>query len=93
MPTDDRSVRLGRFALREEGESITGYYAAPETMDGAFLLFSVPRHVAEVPGVKDAIFTFGRRIISEMVFEVTGVRPTWPEGPQPAPEHERSGRA
>lgn len=85
--------KVGRLALREEGEWINGYYAMPDTMDGAVLLFSVKRAAAMHSGVKEKVLALGRQIVGEILFEATGVRPTWPNPPEPAPEHERAGRA
>jgi hypothetical protein len=85
--------QIGRFALREEGDLVNAYYAMPETMEGAILLFSVKRGAAMLPGVKEKVLALGRQIVGEIIFDVTGTRLSWPNEPQPAPEHERSGRA
>jgi hypothetical protein len=85
--------KIGRLAIREEGESINAYYAMPGTMEGAILLFSVSRAAAMRPSVKEKILALGKQIVEEILYEAIGERPTWPDGPEPAPEHERAGRA
>jgi len=82
--------KIGRLALRHEGNRVNAYYAMPKTMIDGLLLFSVDARAAGYPSVHERILDLGRQIVGEIVFEATGIRPVW-GGPQPAPEHERSG--
>ena len=84
--------QIGRLAIREEVLWVNTYYAMPGTMEGAILIASVRRTAAERPGVLDAFKDLGRAIVSEIVFEESGMRPVW-GGEKRAPEHERAGKA
>lgn len=86
------SEQIGRLAFREEGENWTAYWAQPGTMEGAIQLGQIKlRFVAERER-KDAFIALMRAAMSDMIEEATGIRPVWPDNPQPAPEHERAGR-
>lgn len=87
--------KIGRLALRHEGKWWNAYYALPDTMKGAIPLGSIA--MAFVEGSerqeqrKDQFIEFMRQCVSDILEERVGARPEWPDGPQPAPEHERSG--
>lgn len=90
--------KMGRLALRREGKWWTAYYAMPETMNGALPLGRIrmtmvegplPRHQRNKKGFMDLM----REAVSDLIEDSIGVRPQWPDGPQPAPEHERAGEA
>ena len=85
--------QVGRLAMRHEGESWNAYYALPGSMDGAIFLGAI-RMGAVVSNAerKQAFIEMMRDIVSDIIEEQTGYRPTW-GGPQTAPEHERSGSA
>jgi hypothetical protein len=42
---------------------------------------------------KTAFIALMREAVGDIFEEELGLRPEWPEGVQPAPEHERSGSA
>lgn len=84
--------QIGRLAIRDEGSAVNAYYAKPNTMEDATLLFSVNAEAAKRPGVREKMLELGRQIVGEIIFEITGVRPVW-GGPEGAPEHERAGHA
>jgi len=85
-------TKIGRLALRHEGANWNAYYALPGTMAGAIFLGSIAmRFVDGKPDRKDAFIAFMREAVSDLVEELTGQRPTWPEGPHAAPENERAG--
>lgn len=84
--------QIGRLAVRDEGSFVAAYYAMPDTMTDAKLLFTVDRNAANYPGVRDRILDLGRQIVGEIIFDITGHRPTW-GGPETAPEHERAGHS
>jgi hypothetical protein len=89
-----KSQKVGRLALREEGENWNAYYAMPDTMDGALPLGSIKIGFAKRSDTtKRAFIDLMRECVADVIEDATGVRPTWPEGIQPAPEHERSGNA
>jgi hypothetical protein len=86
-------AQVGRLALRHEGDNWNAYYALPDTMEKPIFLGSI--HMGAVtsnPARKQAFMDMMRDIVSDIIEEHTGIRPTW-GGPQSAPEHERSGAA
>lgn len=86
--------KIGRLALRHEGNYWNAYYAMPDTMDGSILLGSIAmRFVTGNIERKNAFMDMMRGAVSDILEEQTGARPTWPDGPQRAPESERSGHA
>jgi hypothetical protein len=87
-------TQVGRLAMRREGEMWIAYYAMPDTMAGAILLGSIAIVAVETnPDRKEAFMALMRDFVSDLIEERGGTRPTWPDGPQPAPQAERSGRA
>lgn len=91
---DDKTVKVGRLALREEGKFWNAYYALPDSMEDAILLGSIAmRFVAGNQERKDTFMGLMRESVSDILEEQTGHRPTWPDGPQRAPEHERAGHS
>lgn len=89
MPTEPQ-VKVGRLAFREEGDLWVAYYAKPDTMDGALYLGSVRMAIiTREPKRKEQFIGLMREAVADVLEDRTGVRPKWPEGIQPAPEHER----
>lgn len=85
--------QIGRLAMRMEGDRWNAYYALPETMKDPIFLGSIRMGaVADNPTRKQAFMDMMRDIVSEIIEDETGIRPQW-GGPEPAPEHERSGSA
>jgi hypothetical protein len=92
MPTPPVQ-KVGRLAMREEGKLWCAYYAEPGTMKGAIFLGSIRlAFVLRDPQRKSAFMNLMRDGVADILEDATGLRPTWPEGPQAAPEHERGGR-
>jgi hypothetical protein len=86
--------QIGRLAMRQEGGNWTAYYALPDTMADAVFLGSIRlAAVTGNPERKQAFMDMMRDLVSDIIEEKTGVRPIWPNEPQPAPEHERAGSA
>lgn len=90
--------KVGRLALRREGKWWAAYYAMPNTMNGALPLGRIRMSMVEGGTTahhrnKDSFMGLMREAVGDLIEEATGVRPSWPDGPQPAPEHERSGEA
>jgi hypothetical protein len=84
--------KIGRLALRVEGTMWNAYYASPDTMAGAILLGSIAIRFVETQERKDAFMALMREAVSDILEEIAGERPIWPEPHgQPAPERERSG--
>lgn len=87
------AVKIGRLAMREEGENWNAYYAMPETMEGAIYLGSIRLALVARKDRKRRFMALMRECVSDIIEQTAGVRPTWPDGEQPAPEHERAGKA
>lgn len=88
-----QQTQVGRLALRHEGDLWNAYYALPGTMEGAIFLGSI-RMAAVVasPARKQAFMDLMRDVVTDVIQEKTGLRPTW-GGPETAPEHEIGGSA
>ena len=86
--------KVGRLAMHHEGPNWNAYYALPDSMLGAIFLGSIAmKFVADKPERKYLFICLMREAVSDLLEELTGHRPTWPDGVQPAPEHERSGNS
>jgi hypothetical protein len=88
-----KKQQIGRLAVRTEGNFVNAYYAMPNTMDGALMLFGVSRAAAEYPGVRDKVIELGQAIVTSILHDITGEVVEWPNAPMPAPEHERAGNS
>jgi hypothetical protein len=85
--------KIGRLALRVEGEWWNAYYAMPDTMDDAIHLAAIRMSAVSANGkLKQMFMDTMRELVADILEEKTGQRPTW-GGPEAAPEHERSGAA
>lgn len=85
-------VKIGRLAMRHEGNFWNAYYALPDTMDNAVQLGSIAiAAIANNGERKTEFMSMMRDIVADIIHEKTGIRPTWPDGLQIAPEAERSG--
>lgn len=85
------SSKIGRLAMRHEGENWNAYYALPDTMEGAIFLGSIAMRFVQDGARKHVFMKMMQDAVSDLIEEQTGQRPTWPEGVQRAPEHERAG--
>lgn len=98
MSAANNLVQVGRLAFRHEGEDWIAYYA-PEThsMVGAIELARVRMGlVANLGRALDRqaqFIQFARDLFGDICEKRLGIRPQFPDPPQPAPEHERSGNA
>lgn len=87
-------MKVGRLALREEGNYWNAYYAQPDTMEDAVLIGSIAmRFVHGNEERQRAFMSLMRESVGDLIEELTGVRPAWPEGVVRAPESERPGHA
>lgn len=82
----------GRLAFREEGAHWNAYFAAPDTMVGAIWLGGIAMRFIENNKVRKSVFmAMMRDAVGDILLEITGERPEWPEPEgRPAPEHERT---
>ena len=88
------NTKLGRLAMRVEGDCWNAYYAEIGTMKGALFLGSIK--MAPVMGNvrrKDAFVALMQGAVSDMIGQITGAAVEWPTPPVAAPESERGGRA
>lgn len=85
--------KIGRLAMRHEGENWSAYYALPDSMKESIFLGSIRIGAINAnPARKQAFMDMMRDIVSDIIEAETGMRPTW-GGPTSAPEHERAGEA
>jgi hypothetical protein len=83
------ATKVGRLAMRQEGDLWVAYYAMPDTMDGAIYLGSIQMAFVESSERRKAFMGFMREAVGDLIEKTAGVRPIWPEGEQHAPESER----
>lgn len=82
-------TKIGRLALREEGEWWNAYYALDGTMEEAVHLGSIRMSIVQTnPEHKIVFMGLMREIVADRLEEILGKRPSW-EDPKPAPEAER----
>jgi len=82
--------KMGRLAMRAEGTHWNAYYAMPDTMEGAIWLGSIALRFVDTAPRRTQFISMMRECFADVMEEICGCRPTFPDGPQPAPEHERS---
>jgi hypothetical protein len=87
------SEKIGRLAMRVEGKNWNAYYALNGTMEGSVYLGSIAMRFVQDPVRKHTFMMLMRDAVSDILEEITGQRPTWPDGIQPAPDHERFGNS
>jgi hypothetical protein len=88
-PPRQDNGKIGRLALREEGDTWVAYYAMPDTMDGALVLANIRLAIVANEDRKTEFIALMREAVSDLIESQCGSRPVWPGPPQPAPEHER----
>lgn len=86
----EKLSKVGRIAFRVEGNNWNVYWALPDSMLGVFIASTAFATVNGKPERKAQFIQFARDVISDLFLEQYGVRPEWPDGWQPAPEHERT---
>lgn len=89
-PDQKRGPKIGRLALRVEGNNWNAYYARDHTMEHAIFLGSLWMGLATNLTRKQQFLDLMRECVADLIEDVAGVRPVW-GGPEAAPEHERSG--
>lgn len=88
------SQQVGRLALREEGLWWKAYYAKQDTMQDALLLGQIQLNIVandtkNSRARKREFIMLMQAAVTDIIEDIIGTRPTWPEPPQTAPEHER----
>lgn len=85
-------MEVGKIAFRREGKWWVAYHAAFDNRPPVELA-RVLMHIAENnPKVKEAFLDFGRLIVGGVIKDITGHEAGF-DGPQPAPDSERSGHS
>ena len=87
----DKKQRVGRVAMRVEGDWWVAYYAMPDTMHGADELGRIRMVIVQDRARKTAFMGLMMEFIAELLRAATGKRPDFITSA--APEHERAGRA
>lgn len=90
QPTHKASVRL---AMRAEGAFWNAYLADHDTMAGAVLLGSIRMAAVQDKDRRFRFMALMQESFSAAFRDVGGGKMSWPDPPQAAPEHERSGSA
>lgn len=85
-------LKVGRIAIRAEGDLVVARYAEADTMDGAIFLSSMSKAAADAcPEAFQLFLTLNRTVVGRL-FEFAGVKgPVEWQEPERAPEHERAG--
>jgi hypothetical protein len=84
-------MKVGRLAMRKEGQWWNAYWARSETsMDDAILLGSIRLNLVK-GRVKEDFIRVMQEAFDNVVFDTVGQTPEWSD-PRTAPERERSGR-
>ena len=88
--------QIGRLAMRQEGHLWAAYYAKLDTMQGAIFLGSIQMAaVAGNPARKNRFMGLMQDFVADILRDVVTADAdeiSWND-PQPAPQHERAGRA
>lgn len=84
----EKRPKIGRLAMREEGDEWRAYYALPNTMQGAIFLGSIRMRFVMSEERKSAFMGLMREAVGDLIEEKLGVRPEW-GGPKTAPFWEK----
>ena len=82
-----------RLAMRQEGMWWNAYLAERDSMNNAIHLGSIRMALVENQDVKNAFLDAMKVALTAVAKDLTGLRLTWPNPPEPASESERSGHA
>lgn len=83
-----------RLALRVEGDKWVAYLAQHHSMTGAVWLGSILLSlITDNPGRKAEFMALMQAAFADVIERVLGGRASWPNPPERAAEHERSGTA
>jgi len=84
--------KIGRIAYRAEGDNWVAWYASTNTMDQAVYLGTIKLVFVQNEERRRTFVELMRDCVGDMFEAEYGMRPSWPDEPGPAPEHERAGR-
>ena len=86
---DWTKTQVGRIAMREsaDGEWWHGYYALPDTMEGALLLGSIRMQFVLDERRKQAFMHLMQEAVADIVEDTAGARPSY-FNVAPGPAHE-----
>lgn len=87
--------QVGRLAMRveirREGPFWVGYYALPDTMEGAIRLGEIAMKGVEDEARRTGFMGLMQEMVADILEDRLGIRPEF-NIPDAAPEHERTGR-
>lgn len=94
MAAENRKTqKMGRLAMRQEGNMWNAYYALPDTMNDALLIGSIAMAaVEESEERREQFLNLMGDFVADMLEKQVGFRPEMSD-PEPAPLHERGGNA
>lgn len=82
-------TKMGRLAIRGEGNLLKAYYAQPDTMDGAVFLGSIQlAFVIDNEDRKQRFMKLMQDSLSDILEEEMGVQPEWVNESELTPEIE-----
>jgi hypothetical protein len=82
-----------RLALRVEGAFWNAYLAHTDTMAEAMLLGSIRLAAVQDQDRQTRFMALMQESLAAALMDAAGIEMSWPDPPETAPEHERSGRA
>jgi hypothetical protein len=85
-------AKMGRLALRHEGNFWNAYYAMPDTMEGAILLGSIQLRFVMDEARKQLFMALMQEAVTDLIQDTLGQPPTW-NSPVTAPPHEKAGHS
>lgn len=89
----EKLTKVGRLAMRAEGQWWNAYYALPDTMNGALHLGSIRLTAVQAnENLKLRFMATMRELVDDVIADKAGMRPSW-GGPETAPAHERAGHS
>lgn len=68
--------KMGRLAMRHEGNFWNAYYALPDTMDGAILLSSIQMRFVADAVRKHLFMGLMQEAVSDLIQDTIGQRPS-----------------
>jgi hypothetical protein len=69
--------QIGRLAVRVTGDTLTVYYAEPETMEAALVIGSISLAAVRQQNRKREFIDLMEAVVGDIIEEATGIRPTW----------------
>ena len=85
--------KIGRLAMRDEGDYWNAYYAMPDTMEGAILLGSIAMRFIDDNELRKSLFMeLMKQAVGDIIEPRTGGTVTWPNDLQTAPHHQRAAK-